>query len=55
MSHWRLLGLIQLGRDPRVDPELSGEIIYLIWLGNDSGPAKRNWKVLLGRTFKMPA
>lgn len=34
---------VRLGGDPTVDPELTGGIIYPIWLGNVGSP-RRNWK-----------
>lgn len=37
-------GHVHQGGDPRVDPELSGEIAYLFWPGNASGSSGRTWK-----------
>lgn len=38
-----------LGGDPSADPELSGGIMYLLWLGITLGYLKRSWKMWLGR------
>ena len=38
---WRFSRQAQLGRDPGVDPELAGGIIYPIWPGNTSGSCRR--------------
>lgn len=39
------------GGDPRVDPESTREIVYLIWTGNASGYPQSKWKMLLGRSM----
>ncbi len=44
---WRFS--IQPVRAPKVDPEHTGEITYLILLGKALGSPRRSWKMLLGR------
>ncbi len=52
---WRFSRRMQLAGNPGVYIEHSGEIIYLIWLGNASGSPRRSWKMLLGgRTSGLP-
>lgn len=54
-SLWKFSGNVLLKGDPRSDPELAGEIMYLIRPGNTSGSPRRSWKELSGRrTLGMP-
>ena len=41
---WRFSRHYQLGGDPGADPQLMGEITYLVWPGNASGSPRRSWE-----------